>query len=154
VRTATPARAKAAGNSKASPPQPVSQPAINVFADQVVGFHDRPLIEIATPATQEAAEVGDCVLGGVRVRSSRRSIVDPFEQALDGFLGRTRTNVGSSLLSVELAERIAEEGDVSQSDSRRYRASRGSTDDMGIAPSPSDRPRQNPFDLTQMFRGQ
>ncbi len=30
----------------------VSQTAINVFADQVVGIHDRPLIEVAAPATQ------------------------------------------------------------------------------------------------------
>src|SRR2546423_14223460 len=33
-----------------SPHQPVSQPAIDVFADQVVGFHHRPLIEVAAPA--------------------------------------------------------------------------------------------------------
>src|SRR5207237_787579 len=35
-----------------SPHQPVSQPTIDVFADQVVGFHDRPLIEVAAPAAQ------------------------------------------------------------------------------------------------------
>ena len=50
--------------------------------------------------------------GGVRVPSSRRSIVDPFEQAFDGFPGRTRSDVGAALLSVELAERVAEERNV------------------------------------------
>ena len=38
--------------------------------------------------------------------------MDPLEQAFDGFPGRTRSNVGSPPLSVELAERIAEEGNV------------------------------------------
>src|SRR6185503_10002494 len=56
--------------------QPVPQTPIDVLPDEVIGLHDRTLVEVAAPATKKATDDGDGVLRCVRVPLWRRAFVD------------------------------------------------------------------------------
>jgi len=87
--------------------QPVPQTPIDVLPDEVIGLHDRTLVEVAAPATKKATDDDDSVLRCVRVPLWRRAFVDSSEQSHDRFLGRTRADEGLSILSVEPPDRVA-----------------------------------------------
>ena len=88
--------------------QPAAESSICVRPDPLIDVHDRPLIEVATPAAKQAADAGYRVLGFVGVPLARRPHVDSSKQALHRFLRRPGADIWAPILTEEATDRVAE----------------------------------------------
>src|SRR4051812_1022472 len=89
--------------------QPAAAPPFGIGSDKLVGWQDRSLVEVATPAPNHAADAGDRVRRLIRIPLARCPLMDSSEQALHRLPRRPGPDIRAPVFAVEATDRVAEE---------------------------------------------